>query len=448
MRIAAAIAGFIVSASLSFAATTSPAHPDLTGIVIGDKQPLNGALVYIYTAGVRVGTSPYCPSCYADCGKHAATDRTGKFKIASLDPSLIFRILIVAEGYEPTFIPQIDPAKGPIKAELKRRKQAADVYHTVRGTVVDQNKRPVVGAEVSPYGIKNSKGRWWGATDGEVDPLSVTNDRGEFSLITREADIHVDLDVRARGLASAKFALQPTGRKNQLQLVRGGEINGRLIYDGKPIAGATVGLVQADRRVESFVGEQSIGTDKEGRFKFVNVKPREQMYVYAKMDSLADAGVAVPIMKLESPATDETSDVGDLHVQAAHTVRGVVKLSNAGTIPPNTRLLLSREDAWDSRIVSINEDGTFEVTGVPEEEVSISVRVRGYHLSDKNGSLDPMNSNLIGRVPNDISGLEILLEPGEFSYDQLRNLSAEERQAMTDRIIAAKKAPLRGVEKK
>ena len=133
--------------------------------------------------------------------------------------------------------------------------------------------------------------------------------------------------VDARGLASAKFALQPTGKKNQLQLVRGGEVNGRLIYEGKPIEGAVVGLVQADRRSETFVGESSIGTDKDGRFKFVNVKPREQMYVYAKMDSLADAGVAVPIMKLESPATDETSDVGDLNVQAAHTVRGVVKLS-------------------------------------------------------------------------------------------------------------------------
>lgn len=428
-------------------ATTSPARPDLTGVVTGDRGPVNGALVYIYTAGVRVGTSPYCPSCYADCGKHAATDRGGRFKIESLDPSLIFRILVVAEGYEPTFVPKVDPALGPITANLKRRKMAADVYHTVRGNVIDQDKRPVVGAEVSPYGMKKGDRRWWGATDGEVDPLSITNDRGEFSLITRESDVQVDIDVRARGLAPGKFPLLPSGKKNQLQLIRGGEITGRLIYQGKPIESATIGLVQADRRVENYVGDLSIGTDKDGRFKFVNVKPNDQFFVYGKMDSLVEQGIAVPVMALESPATDETKDVGDLKVQAAHTVRGVVKLSDGASLPPNTRLLLSRQDAWDSRIVPISADGSFEVTGVPDEEVSISLRVRGYHMSQKNACIDIMNWNLSGRVPRDITGLEILMDPGEGSYDLYRNMSADEKAQVHERFAQARKAPLRGVEK-
>jgi hypothetical protein len=164
------------------------------------------------------------------------------------------------------------------------------------------------------------------------------------------------------------------------------------------------------------------------------------------MDSLADQAIAVPATSLESPDNDEKIDIGDLKTQPAHTVRGVVKLSNGGSLPSSTRLLLSREDAWDSQIVPINEDGSFEVVGVPDEEVSISVRVRGYRLSDKNGTLDPMNDQLIGRVVTDISGLEILLEPGEKNYDDFRNQSAEERQARIDRVVKAKKSPIRGVE--
>jgi hypothetical protein len=38
-------------------------------------------------AGVKVGDSTSCPSCYADCGKRAITDHAGAYTIASLDPT-------------------------------------------------------------------------------------------------------------------------------------------------------------------------------------------------------------------------------------------------------------------------------------------------------------------------------------------------------------------------
>ena len=65
-------------------------RPDLVGRVLSAHtgEPLAGAHVYIYTAAVRKGTSPFCPSCYVDCGKSATTDAEGRFAIESLDPDL------------------------------------------------------------------------------------------------------------------------------------------------------------------------------------------------------------------------------------------------------------------------------------------------------------------------------------------------------------------------
>jgi hypothetical protein len=67
-------------------------------------EPLRDATAFIYTAAVRVGISPYCPSCYADCAKSAKTDDAGAFVIRSLDPELIFQVLVVREGYKPGFL--------------------------------------------------------------------------------------------------------------------------------------------------------------------------------------------------------------------------------------------------------------------------------------------------------------------------------------------------------
>src|SRR4051812_37635059 len=72
-------------------ATTQAARPDLRGTitVTGEQKPIECGTVYVYTAAVRTGSSPYCPSCYADCGKRAATAPDGTFTIPSLDPDLI-----------------------------------------------------------------------------------------------------------------------------------------------------------------------------------------------------------------------------------------------------------------------------------------------------------------------------------------------------------------------
>jgi hypothetical protein len=98
--------------------TNSAARPDLLGHVLSTNG-LPHATVFISTAGPKVGTSTFCPSCYADCRKSAKTDAQGDFKIESLDPQLRFQILVVAPGYKPKFVSKVDPAKGPLKVSLE-----------------------------------------------------------------------------------------------------------------------------------------------------------------------------------------------------------------------------------------------------------------------------------------------------------------------------------------
>src|ERR1700712_5455293 len=60
----------LASASSSAAAEPTAfqtGRPNLTGSVHAKNGDAVAATVFIATAGPKVGTSPFCPSCYADC---------------------------------------------------------------------------------------------------------------------------------------------------------------------------------------------------------------------------------------------------------------------------------------------------------------------------------------------------------------------------------------------
>ena len=73
----------------------------------------------------RLVTSPFCPSCYADCQKSAKADTEGRFEIKSLDPQLRFQVLAVATGFKPAYVNHVDPIQGPITVTLDPVEMAA-----------------------------------------------------------------------------------------------------------------------------------------------------------------------------------------------------------------------------------------------------------------------------------------------------------------------------------
>lgn len=393
------------------------ARPDLVGRVVhADDSPVTNATVFIYTAGPKVGTGVTCPSCYPDCAKRANTDAGGAFKIPSLDPALLFRLLVVAPGYESQFAPKTDPAQGgktltlaPLSAEKLKSKTR------IAGMVLDAEGKPSPGATISPEGVARGTGTQWGGTDKFVDPLAVADEQGHFWLFCTEGVDAVHAVAEGRGVARRWVELKP-GRDHLVRMQEGATVTGRIEKDGRPLKGVQVGLTTVDRAAGNFFRLDELATDKDGFFLLPNVPPGRDFVLYAKMESLRGQG-AVPSKTFNSGKTGTEIKLGKLAVQPAHRVAGRVVLSDGKAVPPNTRLLLGREGAWDHTEATLDAEGRFEFTDVPAEAVGLSLRIKGYKFSKRNPSLDWLNGGLVGRVSGDLPDLTLLMEPGEWRYN-------------------------------
>jgi hypothetical protein len=394
--------------------SAGPARGDLAGKVVDTAQkPIPQATVFIYTAKPRVGLGILCPGCYVDCGKKTTTDADGKFLISRLDPDLLFRVLVVAEGFRPRFANDVDPLRGSLDVKLETMPTDLPGRVVLRGRVLDGDGKPVVGAVVSPTGCQRADRRWGGQLPG-VDPAGVTNLRGEFLITGNPGDLGYDLEVEARGFAKRLMDLLPTGEKpHEIRLTEGATVRGRILKDGKPLAGIAVGLVQCDRGATQFLGVCRIGANGMGRFTFVNVHSNCDYFVYTAMGDAARLGGIVLPQRVSVGADGTTKDVSDLSMSiAVHRVSGHVTLTDGKPVPGGTRLLLAREEAWDSQSVVVAADGSFSFAGVPEEAVTLGIRIPGYRLASQRNRFQQVQASAVALfVDADKSGLEVFFEP-------------------------------------
>jgi hypothetical protein len=112
--------------------------------------------------------------------------------------------------------------------------------------------------------------------------------------------------------------------------------------------------------------------------------------------------------------------------------------------------MLSRDSAWDSQAVVADADGRFSFDGVPPTEcVGLIVRVKGYHVSDANDSLDRLNgSSLQGRVDTDITDLHVQLDPGPLDSTNFANRSSEQRNEIAKDWKRTRESRITGVRPK
>src|SRR5262249_35668227 len=146
-------------------------------------------------------------------------------------------------------------------------------------------------------------------------------------------------------------------RPHDLTLFAGVTVTGRLVKDGKPLSGGAVGLVQKDRNVETFVGEYQAAADAKGVFRIPNVPPDIEFVYYGLMDSLKAHG-AVPAKPCKTQASGTTLDLGDVAVGPAVRLSGRVVLSDGKPVAAGSRVIVSREEAWDSQNVVVDKDGS------------------------------------------------------------------------------------------
>ena len=214
-------------------------------VVAEDGQPVADAKAFIYMAGVRTGTSEYCPTCYADCGKKAATGADGGFVIAGLDSTLVFRVLFLADGFEPLVIGSVDPLKGPVTAKLKPRPTLPDdPKRVIRGRVVDGKGLGVAGTTVEvsdrtlPGGVTTSQPKG-------IDLVAFTGKDGEFAIVATGAHLGGEL-------ANARTQY---GAEGVSKCEREGGGAGIQTYDGAHHRGAHIGRDGAMTQLGDFAAE-------------------------------------------------------------------------------------------------------------------------------------------------------------------------------------------------
>jgi protocatechuate 3,4-dioxygenase beta subunit len=408
----------VMLAALSVWAAPSSANlgANLAGRVVDRSQKaIPQATVFIYTAKPRVGPGILCPSCYVDCRKKAMTDAEGKFLIAGLSSELIFRVLVVAEGFRPQLVPNVDPAKAPLNVKLEAMPSDLSRRAVLRGRVFDGSGKPIVGAVISPFFCERADRRFGGRMPG-VDPASVTNLRGEFLITGNPGDLGYGIEVEAAGFSKKNVELLPTGGKvHEIRLTEGATVRGRILNKDKPVPGIAVGLVQCDASAGRFVGAYHIATDRQGRYTFLNVHPSDEYFVFTTMGGTVRFGGILPIRRITVGADGTSKDAGDGRLEATfHTVAGRVILTDGKPVPKGMQLMLSREDlgTWDSQTKKLAADGSFRFAGVPKEAVSLNGRIPGYRLASKRNRFQQVHPWAVAlMVDADKLGLELFFEP-------------------------------------
>lgn len=452
IRVFSAVAAIVLIAWLSFIgrprsalSADSTSETSIGGTVqTQDGKPIAGATATIISASIRGGNDTVAPWRYPDAGKTAKTDAAGEFKIGPVDRTLTFQLVVFAAGYEPNF-EGVNSTKVRPKLTLQPRPAMPnDPKRIVSGVVVDSNGHPLAGAVIRPRGYRIGPNIWYG-NDRGFDRNVVTDDQGKFYLVADKPVDAINLMVTAREAPRKMFEAVPTAAQdNRLQMPEGASLRGRVVDHGEPVAGAKLGLVQANRSMQTFVGLFQIAADSRGRFLFTDLPANEDYFVYGTQSLGERSAIGQQPVHVGVPGSE--SNAGDLTVGPAYHLRGRIVLSDGKPVPPMTQMYVYREGIWNNHAVKLNADGEFDDSGLTPGVVDIYLYTDNYHLSKKNKSLDPTDPwRMLGRVDKDTDMQMILMDPGRPNYQTFYDEAQKDWQKLSEERKQVEAQPLMGV---
>lgn len=367
---------FVLTLCVAHGEETAIDGPSIEGIVSSpDGKKLDDVRVDVSTAAPKVGRGIFCPSCYLDCGKWTTTDEEGRFSIKNVNALLKFRLVVTTPGRRTLQTKLIDPLDGPLSLTMEEQPKDIDDARMVSG-LVTQEGVPVAGALVEPHGAKTAERRWWGRVDG-VDP-TVTDSDGYFAIVLPDDFMAVDIQVTGHGFCGEQLALLEPGRETlPIEVRTGATIVGRVEFEGKPVVGLSLAVVQLERGVTDgfFIAAVGDVTDDAGRFEFRHLPPDQRYCIYslAGESKRTDSRQILTTKTFTAPSTGKIRDLGSLEVSSPFSIRGRVECIDSQPLPESLKLSFGRDPAWDLIEVPVQNDGSFEVTGLPPETYEIRI---------------------------------------------------------------------------
>jgi hypothetical protein len=409
----------------------------LTGTVRDAKgRPVADARVDIATAAPKVGPAMFCPSCYLDCAKWTRTDADGKFVIAKLSPSLKFRLLATAPDMLSAMTKLVDPATENPAITLDPIPAGLPPDRTLSGRVVDAAGRPIAGALISPEGAETREQRWWGLVEGVRPTVSDTD--GRFLMILDRSYLGVDLEVMSSGFAGTSSPLLAPGSKpHTITLPLGARVTGRLLDDSKPVAGIQIAIVQLDRNAGThFIKAVGATTDDAGRFVFENLPASQKYAIFSSVSSNSPTSAVLATRTLMVPADGASIDIGILPALPPMRLSGRVIFPDGARVPPQSKVSLGRDPAWDLIAVPVAEDGTFSVAPLPPETYIVNVVAKGFEVDPSGLKYQTIDAKSFGvRIEESIKNLTI---PMKRSAPKADRAATEEpaNDADRDKVLA------------
>lgn len=424
MRLLCTIAAALL---ISQPALAEPPHGQPLAVLEGevlstapDAAPVKGARVAVWEAAPREGPGYYCPGCYRDCGRTTTTDEHGHFAIDRLDDTLMFKLLVTADGYAPLLTEKFqNPGKGPKVAEKALRLSPRDwsIYkprQVLRGRVLEKDGTPVPGAIVETWMVMNEDGTGRGGAVEGLDPIAVSGPDGAFRIAYYQPTDRMSVTVSARGFARAVYQDLKTGdQPHDLTVTEGAGISGRLMKDGHPVPDIEVGLYDDRRFMEDQSKEQLIATNDKGLFSFAAIRPDRDYWLYTKMDSAKSLGAGA-MMKVHIGADGSVQDIGDLEMKPTLRVAGTI-VTESGEGPPLGRVFISNMKAWDDQMCETGPDGAFSFDGIPPGKYDLTFSCGGKLVVSSRNASSPFQAagRLEGRIDADTLGLRVLVGPPE-----------------------------------